>query len=49
MDLTPDTNRQPCGSNHGVHLIGTLMTSKIAYDDIKEGFLAQEWNSFHLN
>ena len=22
--------------------------SKIAYDDIKEAFLAQEWNSFHL-
>ena len=24
-------------------------TSKITYDDIKEAFLAKEWNSFHLN
>jgi hypothetical protein len=24
-------------------------TSKITYDDIKESFLAKEWNSFHVS
>jgi hypothetical protein len=28
---------------------GNPTTSKITYDDLKEAFLAKEWNSFHLS
>ena len=41
--------------NHVKDIMGSLephdnpTTLKIAYDDIKEVFLAKEWNSFHLS
>jgi hypothetical protein len=45
-DLSPSTNRQPCGRHHVVYFIGNPMTThphqKIAYDEIKAGFLAME-------
>ena len=49
--LTHGTNQQPCGRQSGVYLIRNPCQPniKIAIDDIKEVFLAKEWNSFHLS
>jgi hypothetical protein len=49
-NLTPGTNRQPCGRHHG----GSIpwgnhnKPSSFKIDDLKAPFLTKEWNSFHL-
>ena len=51
--MTPSIIRQPCGRHHGVYLNGkphdNPTPSKITFDDLKEVFLAKEWNSLHLS
>ena len=50
-DLTLGTNQQPSRRHYGVYLIGKPTkptTSKIALNDIKETFLAIDWNFSHL-
>ena len=51
-DLTLGTNRQLCGTHHRVYLMRTHdnpTKSKTTCVDIKEVFLVEECNSFHLS
>ena len=50
-DLTLGTNRQSCGEHHRSISLGNprqQTPSKFTLDNLKEDFLAKEWNSFHL-